>query len=69
MLAGGGVRGGMVYGASDKHGAYVKDRPVSPEDFSATVFHTLGVPPQTRLGADGFTLPASTGQVIEELLG
>ena len=68
LLAGGGIRGGMVYGASDKHGAYVKDRPVCPEDFGATLFHTLGVPPQTRLGADGFTLPASTGQVIEELL-
>ena len=51
-----------------KHGACVKDRPVWPEDFGATLFHTLGVPPQTRLGADGFTLPASTGQVIEELL-
>jgi hypothetical protein len=68
LLAGGGIRGGMIYGASDKHGAYVKDRPVWPEDFGATLFHTLGVPPQTRLGADGFTLPASTGQVIGELL-
>jgi hypothetical protein len=69
MLAGGGIRGGMVYGASDKHGAYVKDRPVWPEDFGATLFHALGIPPQSRLGADGFTLPASSGEVIEELLG
>jgi Protein of unknown function (DUF1501) len=69
LLAGGGIRGGSVYGASDRNGAYVKDRPVWPEDFGATLFHTLGVPPGTRLGADGFTHPASTGQVIEDLLG
>jgi hypothetical protein len=68
LLAGGGIRGGLVYGASDRHGAYVTDRPVWPEDFGATLFHTLGVPPQTRLRADGFTHPASTGQVIEKLL-
>jgi hypothetical protein len=68
MLAGGGIRGGMVYGASDKDGAYVKDKPVSPEDFGATLFHALGVPLETRLSADGFTHPASTGQPIAELL-
>jgi hypothetical protein len=65
MLAGGGIHGGMVYGASDKHGAHVKDRPVSPEDFSATVLSALGIAPETRLGADGFTLPASTGRAVE----
>src|SRR5262245_7635383 len=67
MLAGGGIRGGVVYGASDKNGAYVKDRPVSPEDFGATLFHALGVPAETRLSPDGFTLPVSTGQPIEDL--
>jgi uncharacterized protein (DUF1501 family) len=69
LLAGGEVRGGCVYGASDRHAAYVKDRPVSPEDFAATLLNGLGVPPQTRLGADGFTRPASTGQPIVDLLG
>jgi hypothetical protein len=64
MLAGAGIRGGAVYGASDKIGAYVKDQPVSPEAFGATLFHALGVPPETRLGADGFTLPASVGQPV-----
>ena len=68
MLAGGGIRGGMVYGASDKNGAYVKDKPVSPEDFGATLYHVLGVPPETRLGADGFTHPVSTGQPIAEAM-
>jgi hypothetical protein len=69
LLAGAGIRGGAVYGASDQHAAYVKDRPVSPEDFSATVLHALNVPPETRLGADGFTRPASSGQPIAKLFG
>jgi uncharacterized protein (DUF1501 family) len=69
LVAGGGVRGGLVYGASDKTAGYVKDAPVRPEDFGATLFHALGVPPETRLGADGFTLPASAGKPILDLFG
>jgi len=68
MLAGAGVRGGAVYGSSDKHAAYVKDDPVSPEDFAATIYHTLGIDPATRLAADGFTRPASLGQPILRVL-
>jgi hypothetical protein len=67
LLAGAGIRGGRVYGASDKQGAYVHNRPVSPENFGATLFHALGIPPETRLGADGFTHPASMGQPILDL--
>lgn len=67
MLAGGGIRGGRVWGASDSKGGYVRDRPVSPEDFGATLFHALGVAPETRLGADGFTKPASEGKPILDL--
>ncbi len=69
MVAGAGIRGGAVYGSSDTQAAYVKDRPVSPEDFSATLFQAMGIPPETRISPDGFTRPASTGQVIEELFG
>lgn len=67
MLAGAGVRGGAVYGSSDQQAAYVKDRPVPPEDFAATLFHAMGIAPETRISPDGFTRPASTGQVIGEL--
>lgn len=67
MLAGAGIRGGTVYGASDDTAAYVKDHPVSPEDFSATLLHAMGIDPATRLSPDGFTLPASTGQVLRDL--
>ncbi len=45
LLAGGGIRGGQVYGASDARAAYPKDRPVSPQDFLATMHHALGLPP------------------------
>jgi hypothetical protein len=69
LLAGAGIRGGTVYGASDRTGGYVRDNPVSPENFGATLFHALGVPPETRLGADGFTHPASTGQAVAALFG
>jgi len=67
MLAGAGVRGGSVYGTSDSQAAYVKDRKVTPEDFAATLFHAMNIAPETRINPDGFTRPASTGQVIEEL--
>jgi uncharacterized protein (DUF1501 family) len=67
LLAGARVRGGLVYGASDAQGGYVRDNPVRPEEFGATLFHALGVPPETRLGLDGFTRPASTGRPILEL--
>ena len=67
ILAGGGIRGGRVYGESDKHGAYVKDKPVRPQDLGATIFHSLGVPLNTRLGRDGFTRPLSTGEPILDL--
>ncbi len=67
MLAGAGIRGGTIYGASDAHGAYVASRPVSPEDFTATLFQALGIDPATRISPDGFTRPASTGKPIAEL--
>jgi hypothetical protein len=69
LLAGAGVRGGTVYGASDKSGAYVRDNPVSPEAFGATLFQALGIPSETRLGHDGFTEPVSLGRPVAELLG
>jgi len=45
ILAGGGVRGGQVYGATARDGGYVADRPVTPADLTATVLHHLGIDP------------------------
>jgi hypothetical protein len=68
MLAGGGVRGGQVYGESDRTGSYVKDRPVTPADLAATIYRALGVPLDPRLTKDGVTKPLTTGQPIAALL-
>lgn len=69
IIAGGNIRGGAVYGETDKHGAYVKDRPVRPQDLGATIFHHLEVPLDLRLSRDGFTRPVSVGEPIRELFG
>jgi hypothetical protein len=69
LIAGGGIRGGAVYGATDKTGSYVKDKPVRPQDIGATIYHSLGVPLELRLGKDGFTRPISSGQPLTELFG
>ncbi|MFM8219113.1 MAG: DUF1501 domain-containing protein, partial [Planctomycetaceae bacterium] len=45
LFAGGGIRGGQVYGASDRVAAYPADHPVRPGDLAATVFQALGIPP------------------------
>lgn len=66
LLAGGGIRGGRVYGASDKEGAFVKDLPVSPENFGATIYHALGAP--TRM-PDDLSQRVSKGEPIMDLFG
>jgi uncharacterized protein (DUF1501 family) len=44
VLAGGGIKGGEVYGASDDDGFSVDDDPVTPADFNATIAYGLGLP-------------------------
>lgn len=67
MVAGAGIRGGTVFGASDSQAAYVKDRPVPPADFAATLFHALDIPPHTPISQNGFTVRASAGQPLLDL--
>ncbi len=43
-LAGGGFRHGQVIGATEADGGYIKDRPVTPGDLAATIYHHMGVP-------------------------
>jgi Protein of unknown function (DUF1501) len=45
VLAGGGVRGGVIYGASDRIGAYPARDPVTPGDLAATIFWRFGIDP------------------------
>ncbi len=68
-LAGGGIRGGMVIGATDKHAADPVTTPVRPSDYLATVFACLGFPPETIVqDAQGRPMPISRGRVLEKLL-
>ena len=43
LFAGGGIRGGQVYGATDKVAGYPIAKPVWPEDIAATIYHALGI--------------------------
>jgi uncharacterized protein DUF1501 len=49
VLAGAGVRGGMLLGRSDKDAAWPVERPISPEDLGATIYQSLGVDPNLSL--------------------
>ena len=61
---GAGVRGGQVYGRSDKQASYVMDRPVSPEDFAATLFHALGIAPDELLEVIDATPVVEPGRMV-----
>ncbi|MBN9120912.1 MAG: DUF1501 domain-containing protein [Planctomycetes bacterium] len=68
-LAGGGIRGGVVYGASDKHAAYPADGRVEPRDLIATVLDRLGYAPDAELrDTEGRPFPASRGSVIKAIV-
>lgn len=68
-LAGGGIKSGMVHGASDKLGAYPKEGLVRPEDLLATIFHCLGYSPDTEYhDPHGRPYVVSRGNVIEPIL-
>jgi hypothetical protein len=68
-LAGGGVRGGQVYGSSDRQGAFPSDGRVSPEDLTATALHCLGLDPTAELtDQQGRPLAASRGAVLRGIL-
>lgn len=70
VLAGGGVRGGVVVGESDSQGAYPKTQPVTPADVHATVFTALGYDPHRieYLSPEGRPFPLSEGEPIRQLL-
>ncbi|MFZ2276904.1 MAG: DUF1501 domain-containing protein [Prosthecobacter sp.] len=44
VFAGGGVKGGFVYGSTDKEGRRVADKQCTPQDFQATIGHAMGLP-------------------------
>jgi hypothetical protein len=46
LLAGAGIKGGTVHGASDAHAAFIKDNPVHIREICATIYHLLGIDPE-----------------------
>ncbi len=70
VLAGGGIRGGQLYGSSDAHAAYPKSNPVAPEDVIATMYHALGID-HDRLIYDRERRPhkITEGRPLVELFG
>lgn len=68
MMAGGGVRGGKIFGQSDAKGAYPAADPVGPEDIAATLYWALGIDPASEvLDTQARPLPISSGQPIRAL--
>jgi hypothetical protein len=53
FIAGGGVKGGRVVGASDENGGYPADRPIPSYDIAATVYHAFGISPDDTVQAVG----------------
>jgi hypothetical protein len=69
VLAGGGVKRGFVYGASDRIGAYPARDPVRPDDLAATMFALLGLDPHAEV-RDSLNRPLAIaqGSVVTDLL-
>jgi hypothetical protein len=67
VVAGGGFRGGTLVGSSDERGEHVKDRPVYPWDFTASIYKLLGIEPTERLphpqGCVAYVTPLATGSL------
>jgi hypothetical protein len=70
LLAGGGLRHGQVIGASTAKAEYPRERPLTPGDLLATVYHVLGIDPKTAPpDATGRPIPLlSEGEALRELI-
>lgn len=69
-LAGGGVKGGLVYGASDEDGIDVKDNPVTEGDFFATIYKSMGIDPTIENYAGSRPVPLAPfgSKVVKDIL-
>ena len=69
ILAGCGIRGGAVYGKSDKTASTIESNPVRPEELAATIYHALDVPINEPQNNSGILRPLTTGKPVMELFG
>lgn len=70
-LAGGGIKGGMVYGTSDEYGILPAEKPVDTHDLHATILHTLGLDHEKltfRYAGRDFRLTDVAGNVVRPIL-
>ena len=70
-LAGGGVKGGMVYGATDEFGSVAVDRPIHVHDLHATILHCMGIDHEKltfRYSGRDFRLTDVSGVVVKDIL-
>jgi hypothetical protein len=68
LLAGGGVQGGAVYGASDRLGAFPDRDPVTVGDLAATMYHSLGIDHTTEIRDNlNRPLPIANGRPVKEI--
>lgn len=70
LLAGGGIAGGRVVGASDARGAFPAERPTSPAELAATILSCFGISVETRLSLpNGEEIALADAAPISELFG
>src|SRR5262249_27206799 len=71
-LAGGGIRGGTIYGATDEYGYYAVENKLQMHDLHATLLHLLGIDHKRltyRFGGRDIRLTDVYGEVIHEIIG
>ena len=71
VFAGGGIGRGKVVGATDRHASDPIERPVSPKDLLATMYHLLGIDPHATIpdrSGRQITLVPDTCDVVPEML-
>jgi len=70
-MAGGGIKGGTIYGATDKFGFKAVENPVSVHDLHATILHLLGIDHKRltyRYAGRDFRLTDVHGQVVKDVI-
>jgi uncharacterized protein (DUF1501 family) len=69
ILAGAGIKGGQVYGKSNRYGEFPTHNAVRPEELAATIYHALDIPINNPIDATGMLRTLTTGKPIMDLFG